>query len=136
MSVRKRTWTNNAGEEKTAWVVDYHDIAGKRRLKTFSKKKDADSFAATAAVEVRQGVHIADSASLTVREAGALWIASGEAAGLERSTLAQYQQHITLHIVPFIGDTLLSRLSVPAVRAFEDQLDTSKNRVFGAYRRW
>lgn len=122
MSVRKRSWQSSSGELKTAWVVDYTDTAGKRRLKTFARKKDADAFAATAAVEVRQGVHVADSASLTVREAGALWIASGETAGLERSTLAQYRQHLDLHIGPFIGDMLLSKLSVPAVRAFEDQL--------------
>jgi integrase len=70
MSIRKRTWTTPKGEEKTAWVVDYVDAKGKRRLKTFAKKKDADQFAATAKVEVREGVHVADSASATVKQAG------------------------------------------------------------------
>lgn len=60
MSIRKRTWTTGKGAEKTAWVVDYVDTKGKRRLKTFAKKKDADQFAATASVEVREGVHVAD----------------------------------------------------------------------------
>ncbi|PBB20569.1 tyrosine-type recombinase/integrase [Mesorhizobium sp. WSM4313] len=122
MSIRKRTWTNGKGEEKTAWVVDYTDAKGVRRLKTFAKKKEADSFAATAKVEVREGVHVADSASARVKEAGAFWIASAEAAGLERSTVNQYRQHLDLHIVPLIGDTLLSKLSVPTIRAFEDDL--------------
>lgn len=122
MSIRKRTWTTAKGLEKTAWVVDYVDTKGKRRLKTFPKKKDADNFGATAKVEVREGVHVADSDSVTVKAAGAFWIATAEAAGLERSTINQYQQHLDLHIVPFIGDTLLPKLTVPVAREFEDNL--------------
>ena len=122
MSVRKRSWTTAKGEEKTAWIVDYVDAKGKRRLKTFAKKKDADAFAATASVEVREGIHVADSASATVAQAGAFWIASGENAGLERSTVNQRRRHLRLHIEPLIGSTLISRLSVPAIRAFEDDL--------------
>lgn len=122
MSVRKRTWTDAKGSEKSAWVVDYTDTAGKRRLKTFKLKKEADAFAATASVEVREGVHVADSASITVEKAGSLWIASGENAGLERSTINQRKSHLEHHIKPLIGDMLLSRLTVPAVRDFEDRL--------------
>ena len=68
MSVRKRSWTNGKGAEKTAWVVDYVDRqeGGKRRLKTLGKKKDADTFAAQASVDVRAGIHTADSASITI----------------------------------------------------------------------
>lgn len=122
MSVRKRVWTTGKGVEKAAWVVDYVDTKGKRRLKSFAKKKDADQFAATATVEVREGVHVADSASATVQQAAAFWIASAEAAGLERTTVDSYRSHVNLHIVPFIGDTRLTALTIPAVRAFEDDL--------------
>ena len=69
-------------------------------------------------VEVSEGTHVADSDSVTVRIAGELWIKSAEAAGHERSTVESYQQRLNLHIVPFIGNQKLSRLSVPAVRAF------------------
>lgn len=122
MSVRKREWVTPKGEKKQAWVVDYSDTTGARRLKTFKLKKDADKFAATASVEVREGVHVADSASVTVEKAGSLWITSGESAGLERSTVNQRKSHLEHHIVPLIGQTLLSRLNVPAVRDFEDKL--------------
>lgn len=122
MSVRKRSWTTPKGAEKTAWVVDYVDTKGKRRLKTFERKKEADAFAATAHVEVREGTHVADSASATVAIAGKLWIASSTAAGLERTTIVSYQSHLDLHICPFIGQAKISALSVPAVRAFEDEL--------------
>jgi integrase len=122
MSVRKREWTTPKGDVKTAWVVDYFDTTGKRRLKTFKLKKQADAFAATASVEVREGVHVADSASVTVEKAGALWITSGESAGLERSTINQRKSHLEHHIVPMIGQALLSKLTVPVVRDFEDRL--------------
>ncbi|MBX8785097.1 MULTISPECIES: tyrosine-type recombinase/integrase [Pseudochrobactrum] len=122
MSIRKRKWTNPKGIIKEAWVVDYVDSQGTRRLKTFAKKKEADAFSATAKIEVREGVHVADSASATVAQAGGFWIASGENDSLERSTINQRQRHVKLHIDPFIGNTLLSRLNVPAIREFEDKL--------------
>lgn len=121
MSVRKRTWTTK-GEEKSAWVVDYVDTKGTRRLKTFAKKKEADHFAATASVEVREGTHVADSETVTVRQAGNFWIATAEAAGRERTTVEGYRGHLKLHIVPLIGDMKLTALNVPAVRKFEDDL--------------
>ena len=122
MSIRKRTWTTSKGEEKTAWAVDYRDQSGKRRLKTFARKKDAEAFALTAGVEVREGVHVADRETVTVAEAGKLWIASGTSAGLERTTLDQRRQHLELHLTPFLGAMRLNKLTVPAVRAFQDDL--------------
>ncbi|MBO6901188.1 MAG: site-specific integrase [Rhizobiaceae bacterium] len=122
MSVRKRTWTTSRGVEKTAWVVDYIDVKGTRRLRTFAKKKDADVFAATAAVEVREGVHVADRDTVTVSKAGALWIATGEATELERSTINQRRRHLKYHIEPFVGGTLLSKVTVPFIRSYEDTL--------------
>ncbi len=38
--VRKRTWTNKAGEQ-TAWIADYRDQSRVRRQKTFDTKKEA-----------------------------------------------------------------------------------------------
>ncbi len=124
MSVRKRTWKTSKGVGKEAWVVDYVDRmeGGKRRLKSFEKKKDAVNFAATARVEVRAGAHTADSASITILEAGRLWIATGEKNRLERATLNAYRQHLDLHIAPYLGGVKLSQLSAPMVREFEDRL--------------
>jgi integrase len=122
MSVRKRAWKTSKGETKEAWVVDYVDQGGTRRLKTFAKKKAADNFEATANVEIRAGIHTADSASITIAEAGKLWLETGERAGLERSTLAAYQQHLKLHIEPYLGKVKLSQLSAPMVREFMDRL--------------
>lgn len=122
MSVFKRKWKTRKGVEKEAWAVDYTDTAGKRRRKTFAKKKDAEAFHQQTSVDVRKGVHVPDSATVTVQKAGELWLETGEAAGLERSTLAQYRQHLDLHIVPDLGATKLNKLTVPGVRAFQDRM--------------
>jgi integrase len=122
MSVRKRTWRNRDGSRGEAWVVNYTDQAGARRLKSFDRKKDADAFAGAVSVDVRSGVHVPDSQSITVAEAAQLWLASADAAGLERSTREQYRRHVKLHIVPLIGAVKLTQLTVPAARAFEDRL--------------
>jgi len=122
MSVRKRTWTNAKGESKEAWVVDYFDQGGKRRLKTFKRKKDADAYHAKSAVEISDGVHTADSQSKTVAEAATLWITACEARSLERSTIEAYRSHVEFHIKPFIGREKLSQLTAAKARAFEDAL--------------
>jgi integrase len=122
MSVRKRAWTTSKGLEKEAWVVDYVDQAGKRHLKTFTKKKAADNYAATANVEIRAGIHTADSESITVAEAGRLWLETCDRNGLERATTDAYRQHLRLHIEPYLGNLKLSQLSAPMVREFEDKL--------------
>ena len=81
MSIRKRTWTSG-GTEQTAWVVDYQDQTGKRRLKTFKTKKAADSWATDTLYQVKAGTHTADTASVTVKEAGERWIEQARHDGL------------------------------------------------------
>jgi integrase len=121
-SVRKRNWTTKQGEKKTGWFVDYYDQHHKRQRKLFTRKKNADAFALTAQLEVRDGTHVAEPDSVTVAAAGNLWITTGEAAELERTTVEQYRQHLDLHIVPFIGKVKLAKLNVPFVRDFADKL--------------
>jgi hypothetical protein len=70
VSVRKRKWKTSKGEEKEAWAVDYVDQHGKRHLKAFPTKKSADAYRITVGGQVRDGVHTATSASITVVEAG------------------------------------------------------------------
>src|SRR5262245_13632304 len=121
MSVRKRSWVTN-GESKEAWVVDYADLSGARRHKTFARKRDADAYHAKVAVDVRAGIHTPESSSVTIAVAGRLWLDAATNAGLERATLAGYQQHLKFHIVPLIGEVKLAQFTVPMARGFADQL--------------
>lgn len=122
MSIRKRTWTGADGAERAGWQADYLDAQGVRRRKVFPRKKEAESFLLTARGEVRDGVHVPDSESVTLAEAGRLWLAAKTRAGRERSTTDQYRQHLELHIVPLIGTDRLNTLTVPRIRAFEEKL--------------
>jgi len=67
-SVRKREWIYK-GERRVAWVVDYSDALGKRRMQTFKSKKDADRGRLKIETEIDMGTHVAPSDTLTVREA-------------------------------------------------------------------
>jgi integrase len=122
ISVRKRTWKNPTGETKESWIVDYVDQAGTRRLKTFKRKKEADTCHSQVRVDVRAGVHSPDSASTTVTKAAGFWIETCESRKLERSTVASYRQHLKFHILPFLGRLKLSQLATPLIREFEDKL--------------
>ena len=127
MSVRKRIWENRDGSQGEAWIVAYADQAGKRRIKTFERRRDADVFHASVSTELRSGVHVPDSQSVTIAEAGRLWLKTCEAAGLERSTLEQYRQHLNVHILPLIGKMKLSRFTAPKARDFEDRLGLDRS---------
>jgi integrase len=121
MAVRKRTWAHK-GQSKSAWVVDYFDLTGARRLKTFKTKAEAQTWAASTHMDIRRGTHVADGASMTIAEAAELWLATNRADGLERMSIARNAGHVRNHIGPRIGAMRLNQLTVPTVRAFGDQL--------------
>ncbi|RWO85751.1 site-specific integrase [Mesorhizobium sp.] len=121
MSVRKRKWTTKSGAHREAWLVDYVDQNGERRAKTFDKKKDADAYALRAGSEVRDGLHVVDSTSKTVNDVGLLWLTRAQNE-LEHGTYLGYEQHLRLHIRPFIGNEKLSRMNMPRIRKFLDAL--------------
>jgi integrase len=123
MSVRKRKWITRNGEEKEAWIVQYLDQEGTDRIKTFSRKKDADKYHDTVRVNVRAGVHTSSRA--TVAEAGEQWVADAEDR-LEAATVKSYREHLDKHIAPYIGSVKLSELTVPGVREFMDKLRNEK----------
>ena len=74
MSIRKRQWMTAKGERREAWIADYSDAAGARRIATFERKRDADIYEAEVKTQVRAGVHTAPSTSPTVAEAAEKWL--------------------------------------------------------------
>src|SRR3546814_18381819 len=112
---RKRAWTSPKGEAKTAWLVDYTDGTGTRRYKQFAQKKAADAYLETVRTEVRDGIHIAASQSITVKEAADNWIKRARREDLEPATIDSYEQHVRLNLEPFLGQRRLS--SVPTTES-------------------
>jgi integrase len=124
-TVRKRKWMHN-GAEREAWVVTYTDQGGTRRLKTFDRKKDADAFRLNAEIELQQGVHVADAATVTVSEALDMFLTEADRrAGdgdVRRSTAYAWRLMADKHVRPYLGAVKLNRLSVPMVQEWLEQL--------------
>jgi integrase len=79
-------------------------------------------FLTRAKSDVASGVHVPDSASVTVAVAAGQWLKHCDEAGLERSTTLHYGQHVEEHIKPFIGGVKLTQVTTPKVYAFVDEL--------------
>jgi integrase len=104
------------------WQASYVDGAGKRRAKLFDRKSDGEAWLVDIRHDVARGLHTPGSMSPTVKVAAALWIKRSNEKGLEATTVQSYQEHVDLHIVPFIGAKKLSDLTMPAVNEFADKL--------------
>ena len=116
MSVRRRTWTNRDGSPSEAWVVDYVDQHGDRHLKTFAKKRDADAHHAIVAADVAAGPTPPTARASPSPRPPSYGSKAGEAAGLERSTLAATAARRAATSRPILGALRLSQLTVPVVR--------------------
>ncbi|MEH6716516.1 tyrosine-type recombinase/integrase [Parasphingorhabdus flavimaris] len=134
-SIRKRAWDRPDGTVRSAWQVDYRDQSGKRRSKQFSRKKDAETWSVTALAEVQTGVHTADSQSITVARAADMYLDSIRALDREITTIAAYEQHIRIHILPKCGAVKLSQLTAPGVKRYLDDWLRSLSRAM-ATRIW
>lgn len=117
-TVRKRTLPSGL----VRWRAAYTDGAGNRRTKQFARKSDGEAWLVEIRHDVARGLHTPGSISPTVKEAAALWIKRCDEKRLEQMTIKGYEEHVDLHIVPFIGAKKLSDLTVPAVNAFADSL--------------
>jgi integrase len=117
-NIRKRTLPSGL----TRWEVAYVDGGGARRAKLFATKGAASAWLVEAQHDISRGLHTATSVSPTVKDAAALWLKRCEDKGLERMTVKGYEEHVELHINPFIGARKLSDMTVPAMHAFADQL--------------
>ena len=76
MSVRKRKWITRKGEQREAWIVQYLDQDGVDRIRTFTRKKDADAYHNTVRIDVAKGCtrhRPRAPPSKRRRKAGSIW---------------------------------------------------------------
>jgi integrase len=133
MSVYKRKWKAPNGQVKEAWVHEYK-VSGKRHIKTFATRKEAVAFRNKVGTEIAEGIHIADSASVTINAAAEIWLRAvtvgrKDNGPAEYSTLRQYRSHLKHHILPVMGDKKLTQLTRADVAAFRDHLLTKLSRA-------
>lgn len=104
------------------WQASYVDGAGKRRAKLFERKSDGEAWLVKVSHDLSRGLHTPAATSPTVAQAAALWLKRGRDKNLEEMTIKYYEEHVNLHINPFIGAKKLSELTAPVVSAFADRL--------------
>jgi integrase len=104
------------------WQASYVDGAGKRRAKLFERKSDGEAWLVETRHDLKRGMHTPGSVSPTVKEAAALWIKRSREKDLEASTIRGYEEHVDLHVVPFIGAKKLCDVTSPGVSDFSDRL--------------
>jgi integrase len=121
-TIRKRSWVTRKGETKSNWTAYYTDQNGHRRKKAFAAKKVADAWLLRTRGEIRDGIHTPEGTSITVAEAGRLWLERCATDGLERGSLQQYRTHLKLYIKPLLGSVRLAQLTPPEVEAWRDKL--------------
>lgn len=136
-SVRKRKWTHN-GAEKEAWIVSYTDQSGKRRLKTFDKKKDADKHRIKVETEIEQGIHTPANETMSVRECAEALITESwrvqKLGDLTKGSVIQRALHLR-HIADRFGGQLVASLTSEDVQQFVDEMRAryAANTVYSRY---
>jgi integrase len=127
-TVRKRSWISG-GKTKTTWVCDYFDQTGVRRQRTCKTKREAEDWLLCIRGELKAGRHTPDSTSIRVIDAVQLWLDRCtlriDLAGdekLEWTTVYQYRSHFDHIAKSSIAMVKLSRLGMPMVEAFKDEL--------------
>lgn len=122
-SIRKRRWTHK-GIEREAWVLDYTDQNGKRRQKTFEKKKDADAYRTRIVSEIQRGEHLPTSESAAIENVARLYIENCELrfrdGTLSFATLYQRKCVVKNYIVPHFGKKKLAELTYRDVEGLRD----------------
>lgn len=123
-TIRKRTLKSG----KVVFQVDYRDEEGRRRHKQFAKRKDASRTLAKIQAELLAGTYLSEASSVSVEFASKAWLAKCRLKKLEESTLVGYEQHVDLHIMPFMGAKVLSTLDTPdAERFYETLLENGRS---------
>lgn len=126
-SVAKRNWTHK-GVAATAWVVRYVDDKGVRRSKQFDQKKLADAFKRKTERELEDGLHTADTETLTLAQIAPEFMAYTEqrerAGQIGPARRVKLQHMVTSRVLPFLGAKPLNRLDMRDVeKLFRDLVD-------------
>lgn len=107
--------TTKTGESR--YDVEWRLPDGKPRCKTFTRRKDADSFRATVETERLRGVAIDPRrARVTVQGYAAAWM--DRRTDIRPTTRAKYQYLLDRHIVPALGTYAVGEVAPSVVRGW------------------
>lgn len=124
-SVRKRKWTHG-DTEREAWVVAYTDQGGKRRLKTFDKKKDAEGYRQKVESEISDGTHTAVSESVKVTVAAQAFYRDNDRRAklgdITKGTALHYESDMRNGFLPAFGARNVASITAEELSAWVEKL--------------
>ena len=126
-SVSKREWVSPNGEKKVAWVLRYTDPAGKRRLKTFERKKEAEEARIRIGGEMAQGAFSHAAERMTFGKAIDRFLEQMDRRveakdGLRAMTAYQWRRAIEKRIRPRFGDMKVSQVQASTVQLWMSEM--------------
>ena len=126
-SVSKRLLDNG----KPAWIVRWRDGNGKQRSKNFERKKEADQFRLSKENELALGVFAAAPQRIGVNELYDRYIRyrydEVSKGNLRKQTVLKQDDRMRFHILPLMGNMLISDLSRETVSQKLEQLYRGKS---------
>jgi hypothetical protein len=129
MSVRKRTWTTARGETNHVFVCDYFDANGKRVHESFRTLADAKKRHAEVVLNVKSGT---SSFGGTFAEAAADWMEHLKGEQRERATIELYDNHLRLHMPPWLGRLKIRKFNENIVKEVRKQGNPVRSRRLAA----
>jgi integrase len=105
------------------YVVDYRDLDRVRRWESFTTRQAADKRLEEVLQGVRHKTFVAPVDVPTFEAAAKEWLETK--ADRKTSTLAGWQTHVDLHLVPRLGKLRLDGIGVAAIERVRDQLRKS-----------
>src|SRR5207247_6653782 len=104
-------------KRRGAWVVDWYDF-GKRRVRVFPTKRDAEDFAGAQRVRRKQALRLTVDAHTTLREFVPTFLDRCRASDIKPRTVERYEGALRVHILPALGDRRVRELDRPTVEGF------------------
>ena len=101
---------------KPRYDVTYKQPDGRRRMKTFLKRVDADRFAATVEADVLRGTYLdPDAGRVTFKKYAEEWLAIQT---FESTTRAAVELRLRLHVYPALGSKMIGQIRPTTVQTW------------------
>src|SRR5215472_10716920 len=113
-------------KDRDVWVVDYRDATGHRIRLSAATRQEAEDLLAEKRKESKHAPTNREDRHITLAEYATRWLqaASGQLAPI---TYQNYQQHLTLHILPTLGALRVADLRRKHVKDLLTTLRSTKN---------
>ena len=99
------------------WCADWRDDTGRRFIRPFHDKAAANQYLGEIEAKLESGTFRAPDSLPTFATVAADWLAE-KATRVQVATVAGYQAHLDLHLVPALGPLRIDRIRVKTIEAF------------------